>query len=222
MFEVAAESYGRFMGRFSEPLAGLFADFAGIRTQAAVLDVGCGPGALSAELARRLGAPAVSAIDPSEPFVNAARERLPGSDVRLGAAEDLPWPDGSFDAALAQLVVHFMADPLAGLAEMVRVTRPGGTVAACVWDLGGGTSPLSTFWAAVADLEPGHTGEAMRPGAREGQLAGTVHRRGRPRGGRRRTDGAVAVRVLRRVVGPVHVGRRTGRRLCRRPGRERP
>ena len=88
MFEVAAESYGRFMGRFSEPLAGLFADFAGIRTQAAVLDVGCGPGALSAELARRLGAPAVSAIDPSEPFVNAARTRLPGSDVRLGAAEE--------------------------------------------------------------------------------------------------------------------------------------
>ena len=171
-FQVAALSYDRFMGRFSEPLAVLFADFAGIDgQQSAVLDVGCGPGALSAELADRVGTAAISAIDPSEPFVAAARVRLPDADVRRGNAEQLPWPDATFDAALAQLVVHFMADPVAGLTEMARVTRPGGTVAACVWDLGGATGPLSTFWAAVQDLEPDSTGESMRPGAREGHLA---------------------------------------------------
>src|SRR3954471_16971539 len=96
-FHVPAQSYDRFMGRFSEPLATLFADFAGIDGQSAVLDVGCGPGALSAELADRIGAAAVSAIDPSEPFVAAARVRLPDADVRLGSVEQLPWPDATFD-----------------------------------------------------------------------------------------------------------------------------
>ena len=116
--------------------------------------MGCGPGALTAELVRRLGPAHVAAIDPSASFVAAARERFPEVDVREGRAERLPFPDASFDVALAQLVVHFMTDPVAGLAEMGRVTRPGGPVGACVWDHAGGAGPLSLFWRAVHDLDP--------------------------------------------------------------------
>src|SRR5687768_5463447 len=129
------------MGRYSVPLAPRFAAFAAVAAPQRVLDVGCGPGALTAELVRRLGPAAVSAVDPSEPFVAAARERHPGVDVRRAAAEQLPCGDGEFDAALAQLVVHFMADPVAGIREMARVTREGGVVAACVWDHAGGQGP---------------------------------------------------------------------------------
>ena len=131
-FDVGADAYLRFMGRYSEPLAVAFADLAGTADRQSALDVGCGPGALTAELVRRLGSPVVSAVDPSQSFVAAARERLPGVDVRMAAAERLPFGDGVFDLVLAQLVVHFMADPIAGLGEMGRVARRGATVAACV------------------------------------------------------------------------------------------
>jgi SAM-dependent methyltransferase len=135
-----------------------------------VLDVGCGPGALTAELIRRLGPDAVAAVDPSEPFVQAARERHPGVEVERASAEDLPLPDQSFDAALAQLVVHFMADPVAGLREMTRVTREEGVVAACVWDHAGGQGPLSAYWDAARELDPDVEGESKLAGAREGHL----------------------------------------------------
>ncbi len=170
-FEVSADAYGRFMGRYSEPLARRFADLAGIGAGQRVLDVGCGPGALTAELVTRLGAGAVSAVDPSASFVAAARTRLPGVDVRLAPAEQLPFPDAAFDAALAQLVVHFMADPVAGLREMGRATRPGGVVAACVWDHAGGRGPLTAFWQAVRELDPAAEDESNLAGVREGDLA---------------------------------------------------
>ena len=169
-FAVPPEAYGRFMGRFSEPLAAVFADACGVRAGQRVLDVGCGPGALTAELVRRLGPDAVTAIDPSPPFVEATAARFPRVDVRTGVAEDLPFPDATFDAALAQLVVHFMADPVQGLREMGRATRPGGTVGACVWDHGGGQGPLSVFWTAVHDLAPDAPAEADLAGTHEGQL----------------------------------------------------
>lgn len=171
-FDVAAGAYGRFMGRWSEPLAPVFADFAGVSAGERVLDVGCGPGALTAELVRRVGPGAVAAADPSVPFVAAARERFADVDVREAPAEDLPFPDATFDRALAQLVVHFMADPVRGLGEMARVTRPGGVVAAAVWDHAGGGGPLAVFWRAVHDVDPGAPGEATLPGTREGDLAG--------------------------------------------------
>ena len=170
-FDVSAESYARFMGRFSEPLAERFAAQARLQPGQRVLDVGCGPGALTAQLVERLGPHAVVAVDPSGPFVAAARARFPDVDVRSATAEQLPFPDDSFDAALAQLVVHFMTDPVAGLREMARVTRPGGLVAACVWDHAGGGGPLATFWRAVHDLDPEAPGEAGLAGAREGHLA---------------------------------------------------
>ncbi|HEY2689718.1 MAG TPA: methyltransferase domain-containing protein, partial [Streptosporangiaceae bacterium] len=114
-FNVSADAYLRFMGRFSEPMASQFADLAGVSPGQRVLDVGCGPGALTAELVRRLGPGEVSAVEPSAPFAAAARQRLPEVDIRQAAAEQLPFADGTFDVALAQLVVHFMADPVAGL-----------------------------------------------------------------------------------------------------------
>ena len=159
------------MGRYSEPLAGLFADLAGIRRGQRALDVGCGPGALTAELVRRLGGDAVGAVDPSEPFAAAVAERFPGVDVRLAAAERLPFGDAAFDATVAQLVVHFMASPVAGLAEMGRVTRPGGVIAACVWDHAGGRGPLAAFWQAVRELDPRAPDESGLAGVREGHLA---------------------------------------------------
>jgi SAM-dependent methyltransferase len=165
-----AESYDRFMGRYSVVLAPQLADLAGVAPGQRVLDVGCGPGALTGELVRRVGAEAVSAVDPSEPFVAAARERHPGVDVRQAGAEELPFPDDAFDAALAQLVVHFLPEPVTALREVVRVVRPGGVVAASVWDhLERG--PLTPFWRAARELDPDLVGEGLMPGVREGHLA---------------------------------------------------
>lgn len=170
-FTVGADAYDRFMGRYSVLLAPQLADFAAVAAGQRVLDVGCGPGALTAELVTRLGPAGVSAVDPSEPFVAAARERHPGVSVQRAAAEQLPFGDQAFDAALAQLVVHFMAHPVVGLREMARVTRKHGVVAACVWDHAGGQGPLSLFWEAVHELDPVVEDESQLAGAREGHLA---------------------------------------------------
>jgi ubiquinone/menaquinone biosynthesis C-methylase UbiE len=169
-FDVPADAYARFMGRFSEPLGVVFADFADIAPGQSVLDVGSGPGALTTELVRRFGATSVAAIDPSPPFVASLQARLPEVDVRAGAAEHLPYDDNTFDAALAQLVVHFMSDPVAGLREMGRVTRPGGVVAACVWDHDGGDTPLSLCWTVARELDPAAVDESGLAGARQGHL----------------------------------------------------
>ena len=169
-FDVGADDYGRFMGRWSERLAGEFLALLDPPPGGRALDVGCGPGAMTARLVDRLGAEAVAAVDPSPSFVAAARSRLPGVDVRPGVAASLPFDDDAFDLAVAQLVVHFMPDPVAGLAEMARVTRPGGTVAACVWDHAGGSTPLSVFWQAARDVDPGAHDEGDLPGARRGHL----------------------------------------------------
>ena len=170
-FDVSPEAYARFMGRYSEQLAPALADLAEVRGGQRALDVGCGPGALTAELVRRLGAKAVTALDPSESFAAAVRARWPEADVRLGTAEELPFADGAFDVALAQLVVHFMADPVAGLREMARVTRPGGVVAACVWDHAGGRGPVTLFWEVARELDPAVDDGSWRAGGSEGQLA---------------------------------------------------
>jgi SAM-dependent methyltransferase len=169
-FNVPAEAYRQFMGRYSGPLAEEFVEYADLPQDGRVLDVGCGPGVLTERLVERLGASEVSAIDPSPPFVEETRLRFPDVDVREGVAEALPYADDAFAAALAQLVVHFMADPVAGLREMARVTRPGGVVAACVWDNAGADGPLSLFWRAAQDVDPSAPGEAERAGSRKGHL----------------------------------------------------
>jgi SAM-dependent methyltransferase len=117
------------------------------------LDVGCGPGALLSALAERLGAENVAGADPSEPFVEACRARVPQAEVVVASAEALPFPDGAFDVTLSQLVVNFMDDAEAGVREMARVTREGGTVASAVWDYGGEMRLLRAFWAAAREVD---------------------------------------------------------------------
>jgi SAM-dependent methyltransferase len=154
-----SDSYDRFIGRYSRPLAVALADAAGIEPTMRVLDVGCGPGALTVELARRLGPGSVSAVDPSDAFVVACARRSPGVDVRVGPAEALPFSARSFDVALMQLVLNFVDDAYASVAEVRRVVRPGGTVAACVWDDDGGVRMLRLFWEAAVAVDPSAAGE---------------------------------------------------------------
>jgi ubiquinone/menaquinone biosynthesis C-methylase UbiE len=177
-FDVAAEAYDRFMGRFSRPLATLFADAARLPREGRVLDVGCGPGALIAELSARFAPDQVAGVDPSDSFVATAHARFPWADIRHGTAEELPFDDDTFDAGLAQLVVHFMTDATAGVREMMRVTRPGGVIAACVWDFAGHRAPQSVFFQALGSVVHGVDDETRRAGAREGDLAALLSRAG--------------------------------------------
>ncbi len=154
MFRLSADCYDRFVGRYSPRLAAALVDFAQLEAAARVLDVGCGPGALATELVRRLGVDHVVAADPSEPFVRACRDTLPGLEVVVAGAETLPFEDDAFDAALSQLVVNFIGDPPAGVREMMRVTRSGGTIASCVWDYAGEMTLLRAFWDAAREIEP--------------------------------------------------------------------
>ncbi len=178
-FPSPAEHYDRYMGRYTVPLAGALADEVAVSGAMRVLDVGCGPGGLSSELAGRVGAENVAAIDPAEQFVAACRERNPGADVRQGIAEDLPWEDDSFDAALSCLVIAFMRDADAGLREMLRVTRPGGRVGVCMWDIAGrGMTMLRLFWDAMKSVKPDVEGELLRAGTAEGDIAERLERVG--------------------------------------------
>jgi SAM-dependent methyltransferase len=154
LFRGSADAYDRFVGRYSPNLSRELIAAAGIRRGQAVLDVGCGPGPLTSSLAALVGADLVSAVDPSEPFAQACRERVPGADVRVAPAEELPFGDDSFDATLSQLVVNFLEDAPRGLAEMRRVTRPDGVVAGCTWDYAGEMTMLRGFWDAVRALDP--------------------------------------------------------------------
>ena len=158
-FAVSGDAYDHFMGRYSRRLAPAFADFAAVEAGQRVLDVGCGSGVLTEELAGRVGAEQVSGVDPS-PLLAACAERVPGADLKEGKAEALPWPDDSFDAAIAQLVIHFMDDPAAGVTEMARVTRPGGVVAASSWDFSGGMEMLRLYWETARELDHDLSGES--------------------------------------------------------------
>ncbi len=169
-FDVAGEAYDRFMGRYSRPLAARMTAWLGVTAGQRALDVGCGPGAWTEQLVACLGADCVSAIDPSASFVATCRARLPGVDVRQASAESLPYADDSFDVAGACLAAHFMPDPVAGVAEMARVTRPGGWVGATVWDLAGRREPMWPAWSALDAIAPDHPEEEGPPGGAAGQL----------------------------------------------------
>lgn len=177
-FGIAGDSYDRFMGRYSRELAPRLVDFAGIEQGMRALDVGCGSGALTAALADRLGAANVAAADPSEPLLAACAEHVPGAEVRRAPAEELPWPDGSFDAVLSQLVLNFVADADMAVAEMCRVTAAGGIVASCTWDYAGGMRMLRTFWDAAAELDRQAPDESRMPCASEEELEALWERGG--------------------------------------------
>ena len=171
-FQTSGDTYDSFMGRYSRPLAVAFADVAGVAAGQSALDVGCGPGALTGVLVDRLGVGAVSAFDPSAPFVAECGSRHPGLDVRLGRAEAIPFEDARFDCAMAQLVLHFVSDPVEAAREVTRVLRPDGIVAACVWDFEAGMEMLRRFWDAALAVDSDAPDEArtMRFG-RQGEIA---------------------------------------------------
>jgi ubiquinone/menaquinone biosynthesis C-methylase UbiE len=163
-FRASADVYDRHVGRYSPQLSAAVIDAAGVRPGDRVLDVGCGPGGLTQALAELAGSDNVAAVDPSDTFVDACRQRVPGADVRLSRAEQLPFAEATFDVVLSQLVVNFLEDADAGLREMRRVAKSGGIVAACVWDYAEGMTMLRTFWDAALELDPGapDEGRTMR------------------------------------------------------------
>jgi SAM-dependent methyltransferase len=149
--------YDRHVGRYGPALAAEMIAAAGIEPPQRALDVGCGVGALTIELARVLGERGVAAVDPSESAVETCRARVTDADVAVAAVERLPFGDAAFDAAVAQLVINLVDDPAAGAREMARVVRPGGAVAACVWHAGA-MPLLQSFWRAAADIAPQEVG----------------------------------------------------------------
>jgi ubiquinone/menaquinone biosynthesis C-methylase UbiE len=152
-----AEAYDRHVGRYGAQLASGLIEAAGVEAGWRALDVGCGPGPLTRALGDLLGEESVAAVDPSEPFVEACRARVPGADVRVGVGERLPFGPDEFDAVLAQLVVQLMDDREAGVREMRRVARPGGVVAACVWNYEA-MPLLRAFWDSAMDVAPRQAG----------------------------------------------------------------
>jgi SAM-dependent methyltransferase len=158
-FRSATDMYSRFVGRYAPSLAAALIDAVGLEPESRVLDVGCGPGGLATALSEVVGQENVAAVDPSPPFVSVCRTRLPAADVRVAAAEELPFEDDSFDAAFAQLVVNFMTDPERAVGEMKRVVEPGGSVAACTWDYRDGMTMLRTYWEAAHEVAPDESAE---------------------------------------------------------------
>jgi SAM-dependent methyltransferase len=171
----AGDAYERFMGRWSGKLAPRLVQFAGLRDGDVILDVGSGTGALTAAAVNAAPSSRIIGIDPSEQYVAFAHARHLGNRVRfeVGDAQQLRFADRRYDRTLSLLVLNFIPDPAKALAEMIRVTRPGGTVAAAVWDYGGGMEMLRVFWdEAVAlrpDIEP--RDERHMPLCRRGDLA---------------------------------------------------
>lgn len=155
-----AAAYERSMGRWSRRLAEAFLDALPLPKGAAVLDAGCGTGALSAALAARDPAARITGVDLSEAFLDAARAGVPGGRFRRGDLTRLEEADGAYDATLSLLVLQFVPDRAAAAAEMLRVTRPGGIVAAAMWDFVGGFTFVRAFADTIAATEP--EGEAFR------------------------------------------------------------
>ncbi|MFQ6171886.1 methyltransferase domain-containing protein [Oryzobacter sp. R7] len=172
---VDAASYERFMGRWSAVLAPGFLDAVDLGDgHGVVVDVGCGTGNLASAVLDRWPDASVVGVDPSEAFVESARRRFGDSGFRgeVGYAAALPLPDAAADATLALLVLNFLPDPAAGVADMRRVTRPGGVVGATVWDYGGGMAMLRTYWDAAAAVRPDAAAvdEALASPARAGGI----------------------------------------------------
>jgi len=172
MFSSAA-AYEAYMGRWSARLAPLFADFVGLRNGGRVLDVGCGTGSMIQVVAERAPQAELVGVDPVQPFLDHARSRF--SDPRVafdrGSALELPYPDASFDYSLSLLVFQLLPEPAKAAAEMRRVTRPGGTVAACAWD-GKGLEMAAVLWEEGARLGLGGEWGGERQCSSQGALAG--------------------------------------------------
>ncbi len=171
------DGYELVMGRWSRRLALLFLDFAGSRDGERVLDVGCGTGHLSKAIAARSTATEIRAIDFAAAYIDHARERDHDSRItfEVGDACAMQFADRSFDRALSLLVLHFVPEPGRAVAEMRRVVRPGGVVAAAVWDVRGGFVANRMFFDTAAALDPKANAHRARnytrPMTKPGELA---------------------------------------------------
>ena len=153
----SGDAYEPYVGRWSRLIARAFLDWLAISPGAGWSDIGCGTGALSQAILER-GAPRqVVGIDPSDDYLQHARARLtdPRTSFRLGDAQNLPAADAEFDAVVSGLVLNFVPDARRAVSEMRRITRPGGTVAAYVWDYAGRMECMRYFWDAAVALDPG-------------------------------------------------------------------
>jgi SAM-dependent methyltransferase len=172
---VESDAYERFMGRWSRRLAPLLVKFASVDERDSVLDVGSGTGALAFAVAEAMPSVRVTGVDPSAAYVRYAQARAPNDRVRflVGDAQALRLPDATFDKTLSLLVMNFIPDPATAMREMIRVTRPGGIVAAAVWDYGEGMEMLRVFWdeAVALDSTIAARDERNMPLCRRGELA---------------------------------------------------
>ena len=166
-----ALAYDGFMGRWSIRLAPLLVEFAKVDDTGRVLDVGCGTGSLTKTLAGMTRRATIVGIDPVAAFVEHARGKVKDARVSfdVGDAQALPYPDASFDSALSCLVFHFIPDAAKAAREVRRVTRPGGTVAACTWDAHG-LEMTALFWDVAVELDPATEAKRRRPLSQPGQL----------------------------------------------------
>lgn len=151
----SASGYEQLMGRWSRQLAPLLIDFAGLADGERVLDVGCGTGSLTFALPKAANVSEIAAIDYSPVFVEEATRRNTDPRIVIQEADAcaLPFQDGYFDRALSLLVLHFVPEVDKAVSEMRRVVRPGGVVAAAVWDHLGGMPGMRMMLDTVAMLD---------------------------------------------------------------------